>query len=241
MTVAVACNLSDGVILGVDSAVTVPTPTGILKVYENAEKLFQLGTRPIGVAGYGLGAMAGRGIGSHLREFELSDPNNVVTGSSTMAQVVEEMRAFFMAAYQRDVIPVLESEEGKDFKDFTPEEIPVLGLAVGGFSHGAYLSEVWEILLPEHSTPNSATLRKNQGDFGSDWFATFEPIRRYVKGFDPFLVGEVANFFVGLLGRPLKKKEESALEGILGRYEYGVPFAAMPMDEGVAIRDSLSN
>jgi hypothetical protein len=46
VTVAVSCNLSDGVILGVDSAVTVPAPQGIVKVYENAEKLFSLGSAP---------------------------------------------------------------------------------------------------------------------------------------------------------------------------------------------------
>src|SRR5206468_6888121 len=42
MSVAIACNLSDGVVLAVDSAVTVPDPAGggVAKVYENAQKLF---------------------------------------------------------------------------------------------------------------------------------------------------------------------------------------------------------
>lgn len=35
MTVAVSCNIADGVILGVDSAVTLNDPSGVLKVYEN--------------------------------------------------------------------------------------------------------------------------------------------------------------------------------------------------------------
>jgi hypothetical protein len=57
VTVAVSLNLSDGVILGVDSAVTIFTAdgTGIAKVYEQAEKLFQLSNRPIGLAFYGAG------------------------------------------------------------------------------------------------------------------------------------------------------------------------------------------
>jgi hypothetical protein len=48
VSVAIACNLSDGVVLAVDSAVTVPDPTGagVAKVYENAQKLFQLGESP---------------------------------------------------------------------------------------------------------------------------------------------------------------------------------------------------
>ena len=49
MTVAVSCSLADGVILGVDSAGTISDPRGILKVIENAEKLFQLVDKPVGL------------------------------------------------------------------------------------------------------------------------------------------------------------------------------------------------
>jgi hypothetical protein len=234
MTVAVSCNLSDGVILGVDSAVTVTTPQGIAKVYENAEKLFQLGERPIGVATYGLGAIGGRGIGSQLRELEVTDPNGIVRGQTGMSDVAETIRDFFMLSYVRDVVPALEAELGKKFSELAPEQIPVLGLVVGGFSYGAYLSEVWEIILPQHSTQGSAVCRRGQGNFGSDWFATFDPIRRYIKGFDPRLLDEVAGYFVNLLGRPLTSTENSQVGLVLQKYEYSVPFAAMPMDEGIS-------
>src|SRR5208337_2936439 len=60
MSVVVSVNLADGVILAVDSAVTLPGPPpipgqplppdmmqgGVLKVYEDAAKLFPLGDRP---------------------------------------------------------------------------------------------------------------------------------------------------------------------------------------------------
>lgn len=50
MSVAVSCNLPDGLILGVDSAVTLNDAKGnIAKVYETASKLFQLGEKPIGI------------------------------------------------------------------------------------------------------------------------------------------------------------------------------------------------
>lgn len=54
MTFAISLNLPDGIILGVDSAVTLSGPTGIIKVFENAQKLFQLGEKPVGIAVYGL-------------------------------------------------------------------------------------------------------------------------------------------------------------------------------------------
>jgi len=65
MTVAVACNLAEGVVLGVDSAVTIHDSQGlVVKVYENAVKLFQLGEKPIGIAAFGIGALGNRIIGS---------------------------------------------------------------------------------------------------------------------------------------------------------------------------------
>jgi hypothetical protein len=56
VTVAISRNLSEGVVLAVDSAVMLPDPGGgVMKIYENAEKLFQLADRPIGVAVSALG------------------------------------------------------------------------------------------------------------------------------------------------------------------------------------------
>jgi len=86
MTVAVFCNLSEGVILGVDSAASFPGPGGVAKVYENAEKLFQLANRPIGVAVFGLGGLGTRSIGCYLRKFGLHDPGQVVAGVSNTSR-----------------------------------------------------------------------------------------------------------------------------------------------------------
>ena len=61
MSVAVSCNLSDGVILGVDSAVTLPGPAGVLKNLRKCREAFQLGDKPIGVAFFGLAASARAG------------------------------------------------------------------------------------------------------------------------------------------------------------------------------------
>jgi hypothetical protein len=82
LTVAISCNLSDGVNLGVDSAVTAPSPDGgVMKVYENAQKLFQVGERPIGVATYGLGVLPverPQRASSQRRSQSVGRPSNVV-------------------------------------------------------------------------------------------------------------------------------------------------------------------
>lgn len=234
MTVAVACNLSEGVILGVDSAVTVPADIGIIKVYENADKLFQLGEKPIGVAVFGLGSLGVRSIGSYIREFELENPNNVVTGHCEIKEVVEALRAFFSKAYHATITPALEQATGKTFADIDPEQIPLFGLVVGGFSSGAYLSEVWAIYVPVHSTPYSAICQLGQGRFASSWFATYEPIRRYIKGYDPALLSELLEYFQVLRGKKFDPTESQKIAEIAAKYEFPILFDAMPMAEGIA-------
>ena len=81
MTVAISLNLSDGVVLAADSATSIPDGAGgVAKVYENAEKLFELGNRPIGVAVYGIGAFGVRSVSSYLNEFEQRDPGGSLLG-----------------------------------------------------------------------------------------------------------------------------------------------------------------
>ena len=148
MSVAVSCNLSEGVILGVDSAVTVPsTEGGIAKVFEHAEKLFQFGDKPIGIATFGLASFESRSIGSHIRELEIIDPDRLVKKPSDISNVVESLRKFFMEVYRKTIIPVIEEETKKKYKDIPPDKRPAFGLVVGGFSSNAYLSEVWEVDL----------------------------------------------------------------------------------------------
>jgi len=234
MTVAISCNLSDGVILGVDSAVSLPGPGGILKVYENAEKLFQIGKKPIGLAIYGLGGMEQRSIGSYIREFEKKDPNTVVTQPCNIAFLAEELRKFFHGIYAKRIIPVLEQATGKSFKDIPKENIPILGLVVGGFSANEYLSEIWEIIIPWHSTKKSSIQLRKTGDFGTNWFATYDPIRRYIKGYDPLLIDELLTYMVKLRrGRKFKNDQQDEISKILNKHEYPISFEAMPMEEGI--------
>ncbi len=241
MTVAVSCNLSDGVILGVDSAITLsgslvdqPSVVGVVKVYENAEKLFQLYDKPIGIATFGIGTIRGRSIGSYIKEFEIKDQNNVVTKPAKIKDIVEELRIFFSDIYEKTIVPDIETQTGKKFDKLPQDKKPLLGLVVGGFSPDEYLSEVWRIVIPINKAPNSADLQRGKGKFGSNWFATFEPIRRYIKGYDPRLVEELKGYFSQLRNSPFNPAEEQKIKEILSKYEYPIPFIAMPIDEGVA-------
>ena len=225
MSVAVLCNLSDGLIIGVDSAVTVSDAKGIQKVFEEGEKLFHLAEK-IGVAAYGLGGLEGRSIGSFVHEFELAHPD---IDRVPISEVVERLRAFFMNVYVR----FAEKYFGIPFDQIPQDQKGTLGLIVGGFSPGAFLSEAWEIQIPIHAQPFSARQICAPGAFLVAWFATFDPIERYLLGFDRGLLFELSAYVEGLLGRPFTEDEINGFAPIREKYGYRIMLDSMPIKAGV--------
>src|SRR5262249_49059462 len=99
VSVAVVLNLSDGFILGVDTAITIFDANGISKVFDDSDKIFQLGELRIGIATYGVAGLEGRTIGSFLREFEQQFGQRLA--ALTIAEIAEQLRIFFHAVYVR--------------------------------------------------------------------------------------------------------------------------------------------
>lgn len=237
MSVAVSCNLSDGVIMGVDSAVTVPASGGgVAKVYEDAEKLHQLCNRPIGVANFGLGSLGGRSIGSYIWEFTLSPPGKEISEKTyDLEDVARKLCTFFMKKYKEILVPAIEKSQKKKFDQIPLKNLPGFGLVIGGFSYKKYLSEVWLVYLPGKTRSGEAKILRNRGEFGSNWIAMFEPIRRYFKGYDEALINELMSYCESLRKSPFSKVEKKKIQEIIARYEYRVPFAAMPIQKGVEL------
>lgn len=225
MTVAVLCNLSDGLIIGVDSAVTVSNADGIQKVFEEGEKLFQLADR-IGVATYGLGGLEGRTIGSFIHEFELAHTD---IGRLPIREVVEQLRLFFLEKY----VKFAEALFSKKFDQIPDEQKGDLGLIVGGFSPGEFLSEAWEIKIPSNREPNSARQICERGNFLVAWFAVCDPIDRYLRGFDRNLLNDISNFMTDILGRPFSQDEIDKFAPIREKYIYKVFLDSMPIQAGI--------
>src|SRR5665213_3202490 len=101
MSVAVTLSLSDGLIVGVDSAVTISFGPGRTNVYEDAEKIFQLGEKRIGIAIFGLAGIGDRSIGSYIREFESKHADGLMQRDCAVEEIAEEFRGFFYEAYSR--------------------------------------------------------------------------------------------------------------------------------------------
>jgi hypothetical protein len=214
----------------VDSAITIFDASGtVSKVYEDADKIFQVGTLPIGVATYGVAALQGRTIGSFIRQFVKDDANADLPGLA-LKDVVERLRKFIFEEY----VKFAEQVHSLPFADISPEQKGVLGLIIGGFSPKSYLSELWEIVIPVHSEKDSSRQRFAAGNFGFAWFAAADPIHRYIKGLDPGLSADLRAYFEKALGRPFSEDELGELQGILNKHEYYIKLGGMPIQSGIA-------
>lgn len=184
MTIVIALKVGDGVVLGADSATTLSHDTlGYMNSYFNAEKLFNLVKGlPIGVVTYGLGGLAGRSIGSLLKDLraKLSDPSDKAWYLSpltyTMADAAERVRRYFY-----DELYVKQFPPGPD--------CPELGFFVAGYSFGGDSAEIWDIRVrrdgqcagPDCACPSSEPVF-------TCWQGQPEAIRRILLGYSEELI-----------------------------------------------------
>lgn len=233
LSVAVALALSDGLIVGVDSAVTISFGPGKTNIYESAEKLFQLGSKRIGVATLGMASIGDRSIGSFIREFESRDPEGVMTRDAQLSEVAEALRTFMYEKYAAVIIPALEAQEGIPFGQIPISKRPSLGLIIGGYSSGEFLPEVWKISIPEADAVATSQVLQERGFFGLTWHAVSKPIQRYINGIDDQLLLELETAFTKILGRSLAANEIQDFKAIISRHQYHFVYGSMPISAGV--------
>ena len=240
MTIAVGCNLSSGVIFGVDSAISimgeVETPTGrqvgVLKVYHDSEKLFQI-SQYVGAAAFGMGRFGDRSIGSFIQEFKLPFEKDNKLESKEVSDICEDVRAFFLDKYKEIIIPELEGAFKTNFNEIPPEKRPVLGYLVGGFSPHEHLSEMWKILIPVHKHKDDIINVRAKGNFGTNWEGRNDPIKRIIKGFDPGLINGLIDCFVKKSELNFDENMKKDINELLLKYEHRIPYDGMPLQEGV--------
>ena len=240
MTIAVACNLADGVIMGVDSALTIHgtinTPAGpqdgIVKVYNDAEKLFPLYELPIGIVTYGVAILNLRTIDSYIREFEHKHDKEEVK-SWTIQKISQDLWTFFNEKYRDAFAAALEREHGKPFDEIDVSHRPTLGLMIGGFSSNEYLSELWDVAVHTKSLKDGIVQTRASGDFGSSWRGQIEGIRRFHKGFSFGHLDSVIEAILKHYGVQMDNELPEKINSIVRSAEYIIPWGGMPLQEGV--------
>lgn len=197
MTIAICLKVGDGVVFGADSASTLMSDRGVVNVYFNAEKIFNLRKGfSVGAVTYGLGGINGRSVTSlakDLRErFTAPGAWHLDEDAYTMQEVAERLRRFFYeehyliaypAAAPREP-PTQESETADDTED-AHEVFPAMGFTVAGFSAGAQHAEVWSVEVDQLGRCPPPTLV-----FGEDvagvvsWKGEPEAIQRLIFGYN---------------------------------------------------------
>jgi hypothetical protein len=117
MTVVVACNTSDSVVLGADSALTMLSPDNKTRYLDfgNSKKVFSLGLKPLGIAIYGKNYFGGNPIKYYISEF-INNESSYLKGKVKIDEVVEKLREYFSPIYEKDII-------GRKDKDGKPLRI----------------------------------------------------------------------------------------------------------------------
>ena len=105
MTIAACYVSNEGVVLGADSTSTFTTPTGLVRHYNNEQKLFEVGEMgsSLGLVTWGLGGLPT--MSYRLLVAELSD--SLVGKPRTVQECVERLRDRFWPLYTTEMAPTI--------------------------------------------------------------------------------------------------------------------------------------
>jgi hypothetical protein len=160
VTIAIAVQVHDGVVLASDSASTLtdtskPAPDNVINVYNNANKIFNLCKGlPIGAVTFGMGSIGSSSISTLAKDLRRRFSGNDAThhgwklneASYTLQEVADQARKFL---FEEKYLPLnLGSAPGFQ-----------LGFVVAGYSANAELSEVWSVQIQDgQSAPPSLVM-----------------------------------------------------------------------------------
>jgi 20S proteasome alpha/beta subunit len=174
MTIIVTAKVTDGVVLAADSAATFGGGAGPVKIYNNANKIFNLvKVWPIGVMVYGaggIGSLSVETLSKDLRKLLSSD--NAEYGLNRDNYTIEEVawkarRFLFEETYQREYP--------------NPEPDFFMGYRIAGYSAGMPLPEIWEFAIvgAQCAQPH---LVQGPTQFGLRWAGQNEALDRLLLG-----------------------------------------------------------
>ena len=178
MTIAISLKVNDGIVLATDSAATIfaqpieNQPTGVINVYENAEKLFNLFKgKPVGAITWGSGSIGSSSISTLMKDFrEIQKINENVTGLD-IKEITENLAKFI---YVEKYLPT--------YASWVENSRPRLGFIVAGYSQEDSFAQEWKFEINEGKLVGPELVRKND-ETGLSWNGEPEAISRLVLGY----------------------------------------------------------
>lgn len=222
MTVGVAVKVFDGIVLATDSATTIDLGPGGHQVYNSANKIFHLHRQyPIAAMTWGLGNVGAASIATLAkdlrRRFTGADPDHEdweLADDFTVQAVAERL-----------VDMVFDELYASEFAG--QASAPLLGFLVAGYSSRESQAEAWLVQMDDPGTRPMVT-EAVSGD-QSGWLAYAQPeaATRLFKGFDPNILGHLAQV---LDASELAKVQTVLSSGVLDR---PVVIASMPFADAI--------
>lgn len=211
MTIAISIKVNDGLVLATDSASTIYAPplnnqpSGVINVYQNAEKLFNLCKgKPIGAITWGSGSIGQTSISTLIKDYrtQIKDPSQLNSIEGIANDLAQYVNVLYNKVYAK-----------------WPEK-PSIGFMVAGYSKDAEFAELWKFEIIKGVLINPFNFRKKE-EVGMTWNGEPEAISRLCLGFSPNLERVLTELQI----------ENELIEKILGkaRENLTVPFAISPM------------
>lgn len=238
MSVVIVVKVSEGLVLGADSAATLHgrierpegAQEGVLKTYFNARKLLQVGDFPIGVLTWGTPFIGSRTIESLVREWEYE--KHWLSQKEYQKHSDEDFQVKECAGELCKHLSEVYAEE----HDKLPEQQrPIIGFLMAGYSHRGFFPEIWRFVLPPDSGGQVHDQRPDLGgkpNFGATWYGLTDAIVRLHFGRDDGVVKVISEKY----GIP-----EQELREILQPLEYQIPFPVMPLQDAIEYAKYMLN
>jgi hypothetical protein len=237
MSLVVALTLPDGVILGRDGTTSyVDASTHVSKVLLRTDTLTGLAGQRVGIATYGRTALGLRSIASLLHDFERQGISS--DKSLSVRDIAEKLREFFQVPY-RDTILKRGRVDSESGSNTISEESLSLYFVIAGYSPNTVFPEMWQVKIGSNSWPGTIETVREPGDFSSDWFGEYDPIYRYVRGYDPRLINDVVQLIRDAVSDQPGTDIEAHLREILDEYGQPVPYEILPVEMGISYVESL--
>jgi len=239
MSVVIVVKVSEGLVLGADSAATIQgrverpegPQEGILKTYFNARKLLQIGDFPIGVLTWGTAFIGLRTIESLVREWEYEK----YWQSQEDYETQYNQEDFQVKACAEGLCKHLSKVYAEEFGAQPDQQRPLTGIIVAGYSHKKFFPEIWRFVLPLDSDGKIHDQRPDldgKPDFGAHWFGLTDAIVRLHFGRDERSIGIISEKF---------NIPHEEIHEILQPLQYQIPFAVMPLQDAIEYANYMLN
>ena len=216
----------EGLVLAADSATTVQAglvppghdggTSGILKVFLNATKVFQIRDLPVGVLTWGAGAFQARTIASLVEEFENSETIRETSRQSLSIRDVADTFWDFMR-----------SKSDEFFAEIPIDSRPRSGFVICGYSKSEFFPEEYAVVVPTNVPQRVREPIENQPNFGANWYGSTDAIVRLHHGRDDRIFNLLRRF-------GMEEEQLSSLrEKISQEIQYTILFHAMPLGDAI--------